>query len=473
MSADSDRSESQPAASADCPLTAREQTRNLILYGTNVSLIYLGAPVLYVGLTQAALCEQLGASKTIANLPSTLYFWMTPLPILVAWYFCAVRRLKPVLVMTYLTVAFVGAVVTGALLVPTPEAIRNLLVTGTAWLEPDLRPPPDWVIPAMLLHAGVLGWALGVVATYQWEMLGRGVTESRRGQALALAFGAGPILAFLVSLGSQQVLTGVAYPVNFALLFASSVPLMATAAFLSTRFVVLYPPVEIPRPPLVAGVFGGLGQFLSYRVLLLAAVAAMLVSSGYNILPNISLYTQEAIGSAAVDYVGYQNALRFGCKAGAGFFLGWLLTKTNPRAGMLATAAFCLVSVLWALLVPGKWFLLSFAWMGAGELFGVYFPNYILCSSAKSKMRRNMAFNSMFNMPCGFTAIGFGYIADRVGAIQGEKFGFQVSFVASILILLAVIVLVLVALPARPRPREIDKDDSDRALEKASQKVAV
>ena len=103
MSADSERQNGSPPASAhaDCPLSHAEQTRNLLIYGINVTLVYLGAPVLYVGLTQASLCDKLGASKTVSNLPSTLYFWMTPLPIVVAWYFCAVRHLKPVLVVTY------------------------------------------------------------------------------------------------------------------------------------------------------------------------------------------------------------------------------------------------------------------------------------------------------------------------------------------------------------------------------------
>src|SRR4051812_34466705 len=70
MSNESDPNETRagidPAASdhpGDCPLSAREQTRNLVLYGINVTLVYLAAPVVYVGLMQAALLEKLGASK--------------------------------------------------------------------------------------------------------------------------------------------------------------------------------------------------------------------------------------------------------------------------------------------------------------------------------------------------------------------------------------------------------------------------
>jgi len=45
------------APPADYPLSDRDQTHNLVLYASNISLIYLSAPVLYVGIVQAALCE--------------------------------------------------------------------------------------------------------------------------------------------------------------------------------------------------------------------------------------------------------------------------------------------------------------------------------------------------------------------------------------------------------------------------------
>jgi hypothetical protein len=451
--------------SSECPLSREEQTRNLVLYGVNVSLIYLGAPVLYIGMTQAVLCEKLGASKTVANLPSSVYFWMTPLPIIVAWYFSAVRMLKPVLVTAYLTVAATGALVVGTLLAPTPRWAETVLEAVADWLPEGIRLPSDWVIPAVLLHAAVLGCTLGVVATYSWEVLGRGVAESRRGQALALAFGVGPVLAFLSSLVQQIVLDGIDYPWNFAALFASTVPIMVLAAFLSTGFVVPQPAVEVSRKPFVAGVFGGFGEFIGYRLILVTALAMILVACGYNILPNISLYTKEATGEAAEKFVGYQNALRFGFKIFAGLFLGWLLTRTNPKVGLLITAGFCLASVVWALLAPREWihlgtgampvFLFSFALMGAGELFGVYYPNYIVSCSAQSRMRRNLAFISMLNMPSGFAALAFGTVAD--------VYDLRASFVLSAGILIFTLALVQVGLPARPCPRTSDMDPSDRA----------
>jgi MFS family permease len=103
------------------------------------------------------------------------------------------------------------------------------------------------------------------------------------------------------------------------------------------------------------------------------------------------------------------------------------------------------------------WFLLSFGLMGAGELFGVYYPNYILRCSPKEKMRRNMAFTSMLNMPSGFAPLLFGFIADTVGAATDNKrFGFQVSFLTAAAFLVAALLIVQLMLPPRPQPQEPD-----------------
>ena len=98
-------------------------------------------------------------------------------------------------------------------------------------------------------------------------------------------------------------------------------------------------------------------------------------------------------------------AERFGFKIVAGFALGWLLIRTSPRALLLVTAGLTLTSVAWAMWVPGRPYLLSFGILGAGELFGVYYPNYILGCSPREQMRRNMAFTSLITMPVGFAAI--------------------------------------------------------------------
>ncbi len=513
MSTDSDHGDrpagTSPAPLPDCPLPTRQQTRNVLLYATNVALIYLASPVTYVGLVHGALLKRLQFSDAVSNLPAGVYLWTTPLPVLVAWYFPRARQLKPLLIGSYLAVALVGA-----------------MTTVAVWLLDR-----EWVLAALVAHAAVLGCALGVVATCQWEVLGRGVSETRRGQAFTLAFGAGPVLAVIASLVSQMVLppppkaqdvsersrknviasttivlqqqplaaaacasyfltvpksearddksadqegsqaderdtaslfssVAVPYPWNFASLFAASLPIMVLAAFLSSRFIVPHPTVEVTRQPFRSGVLGGFGEFFGYRLILIATIGYILVYSGNMVMTNISLFTKVAIGKPAEEYAGLQLALRFGFKIVAGFFLGWLLMRTNPKVLLVVTAGLTLAGVAWALGAPGKWFLLSFGILGAGELFGVYYPNYILGCSPKSKMRRNMAFTSLVVMPVGFAPILFGFISDTLGS-ENKKFGFQASFVAAMVLLVAAIFLVLLALPARPRPQESDRESLD------------
>src|SRR5262249_34170071 len=149
------------------------------------------------------------------------------------------------------------------------------------------------------------------------------------------------------------------------------------------------------------------------------------------VMSNITLYTREAIGEAPEKYVGLQMALRFGFKVFAGFFLGWLLTRSNPKTLLVATASLVLAGVAWALSIPGFWFMLSFGIMGAGELFGVYYPNYILGCSPKSRIRRNMAFTSLVTMPVGFAGILYGAVSDTFGRTD-KTFGFQMSFATSL-----------------------------------------
>jgi hypothetical protein len=253
--------------------------------------------------------------------------------------------------------------------------------------------------------------------------------------------------------------------------------------------------VEPPRPPWVASVFGGLSDYLRDRLLLLATAAYLLVYSGHEILQNLSLHAKLVLGGEATDYAGMQMALRFGFKIVAGFALAWLLVATNPRTLLVATTSLTLASVLWTLALP-QYCLIAFGILGAGELFGVYYLNYVERSSAPTQVRRNIGFASMATMLVGFAPIMYGAISDAfarpdivltsthvmtqtlaaqlsaptgaamsqdIGSIgvlesapftQGRMFGFQMSFAASIAVLVLTIVLVVAALPKEPRPRE-------------------
>jgi hypothetical protein len=427
--------------SGGCPLSRREQTRNVLIYAANWGLIYLSSPVTYVGITQAALVDRLGYRSEAANLPASAFLWSMPLAVVVIWAFPRVGALKGLLVGALLSAAAMGCVVAAAVLWGTPQL----------------------VLAALVAHAVVWGCGNGVFATCQWEMIGRGVAPARRGQALGLAFGAGPVLAVLASF-SQFLVTGtflgrplpasvprVEYPWNFAGLYLASVVVLAAAAAQSCFFIVPKTDADVPRPPFLKGVFGGFGDFLGSRLILFASLAYVLVYSGQQVLQNISLYTREALGASPEDYAGLQLTLRFGFKVAAGFFLGWLLVKTSPRVLLQATAGLTFAGVLWALLVPGPFFLITFGVLGAGELFGVYYPNYILDCSPRRHLRRNMVFTGMITVAVGFAPVLYGRISDTVGRTD-RRLGFQASFVTSLAILAAAMLIVWLTLPARPQP---------------------
>ena len=235
-------------------------------------------------------------------------------------------------------------------------------------------------------------WAgVWVSSFFEWEVLVRGVAEQRRGLALGLSYGVGPILAVVSSLATQLLLDGKlgpigihkpAFPWEFCILFVASAIIGGVPAISATRYIVPLPAVEIEREPLLSGVFGGLRDFVRNRLLMLTSIAFLLtIIGGTSILPSAVLYIREVLGEEPQKYVGYQFAMRFGLKMVAGLLLGWLITKTHPRAGLVATTFLCLAGLAWALVVPGKWYLVSFGILGGGELYYVYYQNYLISCS--------------------------------------------------------------------------------------------
>src|SRR5262249_19067418 len=134
------------------------------------------------------LCKGFGADDALSNLPGTAYSFGVFIPILVAWYLPYVRALKPVLTIGYSCIALAGVAMTAVLVAPGSNSTM--------------------AITAVTIYAIILGAANQPVARFQWEVVGRGIPESRRGEAFALAFGAGPVLAVVGSLASQLILAG-------------------------------------------------------------------------------------------------------------------------------------------------------------------------------------------------------------------------------------------------------------------------
>ena len=262
------RDDPSSAPAGECPLDVRAQTTNLCLFASCTGLIYLSAPVLYVGVTQASLCSRLGASDAVSNLPATAYFALTGAPVIIAWYSPFVASLKRNLILCFMTHALVLAAVA-------------LVLLSTV--------PPSGKVAMVVLQGAVSGITGTTSIALLWEAIGRGVMEKRRGMALSLAFGLGPVLAVLGSLATQFCLTGslgswkaegLAFPANFALLYGLAAPAMLVAAVLASRLVIPLPERELARESFSRGVLGGVGEFLTDRLLLTATLVTVLVYTG-------------------------------------------------------------------------------------------------------------------------------------------------------------------------------------------------
>ena len=184
----------------------------------------MAAPVLYVGITQASLCDRLGADARTSNLPGTLFFAMTAMPALFAWLSPRVSSLKRNLSLFYGTSALMLATLAVTLALPVSNQFKLAMI---------------------VLQGGVSGAVMPAAIALLWEVMGRGSDESRRGLALSMAFGAGPLLAVVGSFGQTALLggdlfgwhfAGLAYPTNFIILFAAGVPVMGLAAVFSQFF---------------------------------------------------------------------------------------------------------------------------------------------------------------------------------------------------------------------------------------------
>jgi hypothetical protein len=424
----------QQISDDDCPLAPGRQTRNIYCYAGLWCCYYLVAPVSYVGVTHANLLKSLGSSDTVANLPHAVFQWSSAFPVFVAWFYPQARLLKPQLVLCLVA-----------------KAVSAGVVALVIWL----RLPAEWLIGSVIAFGAVFGASNGVMLSTLWELLRRGVSTARRGKALGLTFGIAPLLACGASAFQQYFADqhapngspGATPSLNsFLVIFAAACPILIASAWIAAQFVVPLPSEEPPAERMTE-IMTGLREFLTYRPVVVAAVAYMLVYSGGNaIIDTASIHARELLSGIAQDTVGYQNLIRFGFKAVAGVLFGWLLAKTSPKATLLATTCVLLSGMFWILSVDGRWYLVSFGLLGAGELFGVYFPNYVATASSKSRVRINVAYLNLTGSFVGMASILFGVISDRYGRIA--------TFQTATGILLAALVLIIACLPTRPVPRD-------------------
>jgi hypothetical protein len=438
------------SATADsCPVTvalpASTQTRNLLLFAGCVGMQYLAAPVLYVGSTHAALLDKLGTSGSFANAPEVLYIAFLFTPLIVNSIFTDPRWLKPLITTSYLLNALGVTAVAASIACGCPANVIGM---------------------AVLVQAIVSGITGSTAMALAWEALGRGVDESRRGSTLALAYGTGPILAAIGSLGSQALLTGEtlgvrlldppSFPGNFGTVFAgATVPLLVAAIF-GSLFVLPEPQTAAAGSALEepTGIFASLRGFFGDPLHRRIAIATVLIYASTTVVANLTLNTSEAMGEQPSDRVMYQLAVRFATKAVAGMLLGLLLAKTFPLAGMLATGCMLCLAPLYALVATGFAYLATFQIYGAGELFGVYAPNYILSASRRRDLRRNMACSMLLSAMAAPFGLLFGGIADIVGETAGRAAGYRASFIVCAVIVGTGLAVAL-TLPRNPRPPDV------------------
>jgi MFS family permease len=416
-------------------LSESAQRWNSLVFIVNNSIGYLVAPVFYVGVLHAAVLSSLDFGDTIANLPESVYMWMMPFPVLIAWCWPSMRHLRPMLVINYACKGSAG-IAAAALFFMAPE----------------------WLALGLVAHAAMIGITNGVTNMCLWELIGRGMTPARRGWTLGVTYGVGPIFAVLGSCASQMIVSGhfldlvhitpFPKPWCYVVLFGVTGPAMAVAG--SCVFLAHLPKENSAEPKTsVTGVIQGLKQYFTYRLILIAIFGFLLTSAGGNmIMNNLALYVRDKMGESPEKYTGVQLALRFGCKSLFGFTLGWMLARYQAKAPALATTLLCLFGIVWGLVMPGKWYLFSFGLLGAGELFYVYYLNYIVGCSAPDRIRENTAYTNVMMVAVSFMPLIYGAISD--------VYGLKASFFLALGILVVAAAVVLTFLPRQPVPNNLE-----------------
>lgn len=431
----SDYSETTPGTTDNLPeqqelgeLTPAMERRNGILFFCSYVLIYLAAPVTYIGIVQAALCDKLGASYAVASLPASLHLLGGLGPLVCSWLI-PYRLERATVVWSYGISTAVLAAVGTTLLLPLSNAVR---------------------IAALLAQGLIQGVSNSVAHAFGFQCLRRGTTTPGRARIFGIAFGFTPLAAVVGSLGAQFVLNRglpfLEYPLDFAFLYGIGVPCMATVSFLSSRYQLVPVKEKEQRPPLLPYLRRSVGAFFSSRPLALTWIAYVLWYFSLSSMPNLSLYTKVAMGREPREFSGLVMALRFGFKSAAGFLLGFLALRRGIRSPVTTTVLLVGAGIAWAWLVPGYGYLLSFGLLGAGELGGAYLPNYVVSMSPAAEGARNMSVMALAPLASSVAPATHGALTDG--------FGFPASFGFAIATILAALWLVFrlpIIRPAKPK----------------------
>jgi MFS family permease len=395
--------------------------RNSFIFYMSYLLIYLAAPVIYVGVVQAALCDKLGARATVANLPASAYLLGSVATFFLTWLIPPHLERSVVVYANAITAALL-ALVCATLILPFGNSARI----------------------AVLIAQGLIhGCTASISLVYQFQCLGRGTTSEGRAKALKYAYTFGPIAAVVGSLAAQFILNrGVSfltYPYDFAALYFIGTPCMVGVALLSSRYELISVQEEA-RPPLSHYLFNSIKSYSQVHTLVVLWLAYFLWNFSLNAMPNLSLYSREAVGRDPTELSGLIMAFRFGFKSIAGFALGVISLRWGIRAPLVTTVLLLAAAPLWVWAAPGYLYLFAFGLIGAGELGGGYFPNYIVAVSPTAQGARNLALSNLAIPVASLSPVLYGGLTD--------VFGFSASFVLTSVTALVSLWFVL-KLPAR------------------------
>ncbi|MFN0167605.1 MAG: MFS transporter [Bryobacteraceae bacterium] len=385
-------------------ITPEMERRNGRIFLISYVLIFFAAPVLYIGIVQAALCNKLGASAMVSNLPAATYMLGSLCPLVLSWLVPPRLNRAVVVWSNVITAILIGGVFL-TLAIPFSTEVR---------------------IAALVLQGLVQGFCASASQVFMISCLRSGTTPAGQAQALKTTFTITPLCAVAGSLGAQFILNSgipsLKYPYDFALVHLIGVPCVALVAWFTSRFQL--PEVrDEPRQPAKAFFGDSAKALFTDRTMLVLWFGYLLWYITLNASTNFSLYTREAMGRDPNELAGWIMAIRFGCKALGGFVLGLIALRFGLRASVITTVALLGVGCLWAWVVPGYGYLLSFGIIGMGELGGAYFPNYVAAISPLAISARNVAILTLAAPPSAIAPPLHGWLTDNYGFAASFAFG--------------------------------------------------
>jgi MFS family permease len=393
-------------------MSERDRSNGLV-FTLSYACIYFAAPVLYIGVVQAALANKLGAGAATANLPASAYQFGQIAPLIFSWLIPH-RLERNVVTWANLLIAALLACVFIILLLPVHANV---------------------ILGALALQGLVQGFGNSVSHVFMIQCLTRGTTQEGRARALRQTFALTPLCAVAGSLTAQYILgSGIlASPHDFALLYAIGAPCSLTVALLSSRYL-LDPIPEETRQPFFRFVASSIRAYFSDPNLVRMWFTYVMFYTTLGLTSNLALYMKEAVGRDPKDFSGLLMAIRFGFKALAGVGLGWIAIRAGFRAAALTCMGLLGAACLWARLVPGFANFFSSGLLGGGELGGMYIPNVVASLSAAAAGPRNLSILTLATPASSFAPALHGLIADRLGFAWSFYFGIATAIAGALLI---------------------------------------